>query len=266
MKYQINPVVGRDRVSTGFRTVSSFDSRSYYSGSDVRFEFGNIPVDDIANISYKLIESKKFHYGYASRTATHISSGQRLVQGQIVTNFKDPGQMRYILKALRDNAGDPVQTGKESLARQLVLNNLIGNGTTSDTDFQNLIGVSPSKANRDNLIERLRIDSATPKYEVMQAFRDALWGIPANDSALSSTPLLSDPSRQIKLDCGPDGFDIRMIFGEPDVTPKKGSSRPSQLGAVVLISGVQIMSEGLEVNETGEPLRTIYEFIARDSN
>lgn len=249
---------GRDLGSMLNRVVDSFDSRSYFSGSDCRFEINGIPVDDIAQIGYNLVEPVKFHYGYARRTRARASRGQRLVSGQIFFNFRDPSEIYYLLDTVKKNlTADSL--GQDPKARQDVLNQIAGTkGNTKRA--RELI---TSTQGFSTVADSLRTTNAKPDRAKIEEFRNAMWGVQgATDPYGSASPALNP-----RLDSVYDGFNLRIIFGEPDLqNPRSNDASGRQLGAVVLIAGVELTGESFEITETGEPVRLGYQFIAADVN
>jgi hypothetical protein len=247
--------LGRDINTALFRTVDAFDSRSYFSGSDVRFEFDGIVVEEIAGISYKLLEPVQYYYSYASRTRVKTSRGSRLVQGSILTNFKDPSQIYHLLKRIRNN-NTPDDQGIDPQSRQDVFNAIAG-GNLSIQSRDSLLGAQSEKN-----LSKIRSFEGKPNPGAIQAFRDALWGRKGAKSDLYLTE--KEATYKPRFDGGEDGFKLRMIFGEPNYQDIDQTGR--RLGAVVLISGVEIMGESIEVTENGEPVRVAYDFLAADVN
>ncbi len=252
-------IAGRDTSSMLNRVIDVQDGRTYFSGSDCRFEINGIPVDDVAQIGYNLVEPVKAHYGYARRTRARVSRGQRLVSGQIIFNFRDSSQIYYLLNKIK-NGLSVDETGQNPKSRQEVLNQIAGtNGNTSRA--RQLI--SATKGANNSVSDALRVTNAKPNKDKIEQFRDAMWGVKgATDPYASNAPELDT-----RLGSTFQGFNLRIIFGEPDFqNPRTNDTSDRQLGTVILIAGVELTGESFEVTETGEPVRMLYPFIAADVN
>jgi hypothetical protein len=295
--------IGRDISSQQGRVIDAFTWRSYYSGADVRFEFDDIPVDDVCGISWKLIEPTKFHYGYASRFRLRSSKGTRMVSGQLMMNYRDPLSFHALLQAIRQKArpGSFAATPSDIA----VLGATVGSGKITPAQAARQIAPGGRGSSLTGLTPESPATTARPDPERLRAYRDALWGTGnGNDplykdrkaamppDGLTEEEILEtqrDPDllraetqmgigllgngqditgtgRAARFRTGPDGFNIRMIFGEPGQFAYQARSDQAgrQVGAVQLLKGVEIMSSGTEISETGDPIRTVYEFVAAD--
>ena len=266
---------GRDRVSTAVRVVDGFSWRSYYSGSDVSFEFDGIPIEEIAGISYKVVEPVKFHYGYNSYTALHSSRGARMAHGTLLMNFTDPTTLYFLLNKIREGntpekilkKGVPPQLKEDTLLTSSQLASSIANKTYTTEEAQKILNTS-----WNGNPKAFSAFSNLPDKALLIRHRDSVWGV--DPKARKDNPFRIDPVKSPRYSSHPTGFSIKMIFGEPgalnalvlgnEAQPDRDARR--QVGAVRELKGVQIISEGLEITETGEPTRVLYEFVATDIN
>lgn len=260
--------VGRDRSALQYRVVDEYTWRSYYSGADVRFEIEGIPIDEVAGISYKIVEPVRPHFGYASYVRLKTSRGSRTVQGQIVFNFKDPADLYYLLDKIKTGeTPDSFIVNKPNKKDEATVNlvELIKKGQLSLEDAKKVITKTGTSTN-PNLNT---LFTNKPDVEIIDAFKNRIWGITSE----TKTEVNLGPSnsyRETRYSSKYNGFSLRMIYGEPDSNNGIYSQMPSidksrrQIGAVKLIKGVEITSEYQEISETGEPVRTIYEFVAAD--
>ena len=241
------------------RVVDVQDGRSYFSGSDCRFEIDGIPVDDIAQVGYNLVEPVKFHYGYARRTRARTSRGQRMVSGQLVFNFRDPSQIYYLLDKIKKHLTVD-GTGQNPKSRQEVLNQIAGSGGNTSRARQL---ISQTTTPNGSVSDSLRVTNSKPDRDKIEAFRDAMWGVPGATDPYA----VDNTAYQPRLESVLEGFNLRIIMGEPDfANPRSNDASGRQLGAVVLIAGVELTGESFEIAETGEPVRLVYPFIAADVN
>jgi hypothetical protein len=84
-----------------WRLVDRFDS-TYWSGKDVKVYFDNIRIREAVQVSYQVLEQIMPVYHYSDYVPTRMVQGQRLVVGEITTNFKRDGYLYSLIKALAD--------------------------------------------------------------------------------------------------------------------------------------------------------------------
>lgn len=264
---QLRTPPGRDSSALEPRVIDSFDWRSYYSGSDVRFEFDGIPIDEICGLSYRVTELVVPHYGYASYTRLGVSRGVRSVQGSILFNFRDPAQLRYLLRVIANNEGPDVASPslirRDSITQDSkAIAERVKRGDISVDEAKRLLkaGSDPGQPG-----------SGKPSKEMMEAFRASIWSKNSPVKLAEKDPYSEENRRRAPLyKSRYNGFNLRMIFGEPGSTNTVYQQIPSadetrrQTGAVRVLRGVEIASEAQEISETGEPTRLMLEFSAAD--
>lgn len=70
----------------------------YYSGSDASIYFGDVFVDELMHIEYKLREMVMPIYGYNSYRFDVAARGQRIVEGRFTIAFRESGFMFHLLE------------------------------------------------------------------------------------------------------------------------------------------------------------------------
>lgn len=70
----------------------------YYSGSDASIYFGDVFVDELMHIEYKLREMVMPIYGYNSYRFDAVARGQRIVEGRFTIAFRESGFMFHLLE------------------------------------------------------------------------------------------------------------------------------------------------------------------------
>ena len=73
----------------------------YFTGSQCAVYIGDVFVDEVTNIAFKVNQSKQPIYGYASQLFNAVAPGRVLVQGQFTVNFKESGYLFIILARLK---------------------------------------------------------------------------------------------------------------------------------------------------------------------
>lgn len=252
--------IGRD-VSSGLnRTIDEFDSRSFYSGADIRMEFDGISIPGVVALSYKVIEPVQFYYGYASYTRQKVSRGQRIIQGQLLTNFKDPTQLYYVLDKIKN--GDTLDTSTADYQSKQKVYNVLAGGADKNNILELLSG---KKA--PSFYQNSRLSQGVPDRLTVEQFRDAVWGVSEKSDLRNNQ---GAPQYNPKYNSRDGGFDLRMIFGEPGLIPELAGDMAGRavesIGAVILLSGVEIMGESLQINDTGSTIQYAYDFVAADVN
>jgi hypothetical protein len=268
-----NSAPGRDRVSSSVRVIDSFDWRSYYSSSDVRFEFDGVPVEEITSFNFRIVEPVKHHYGYNSYVRLAESRGSRMIHGSFSANFTDPIQLFYLLdKIKKGETPDSLGVGKMKATSEDIsakVKSIVAQsrkeGLSSEQVAEKISALGRSISNPA---------SSKAPIKILEAYRDSLWGVaPDKDS---KNPLSEDMIHNTKYESKRHGFNIRVIYGEPGanntIIPNQTASTVSdagvrrQVGAIRLLRGVQIMGEGQEISPTGEAIQSVYEFIAAEIN
>lgn len=70
----------------------------YYSGADASIYFGDVFVDELMHIEYKLKEMVMPIYGYNSYRFDAVARGQRIVEGRFTIAFREAGFMFRLLE------------------------------------------------------------------------------------------------------------------------------------------------------------------------
>lgn len=79
--------------------VDSAIIKRYYSVIDAEIYFGNEYVEDVADVSWQIIQNVQPLFGYNSYTYDEIARGNRLIHGSFLINFTNPNYLFAILEA-----------------------------------------------------------------------------------------------------------------------------------------------------------------------
>ena len=83
----------------------------YFCGANITVAMGSSntqDIDELAGISYNVIDSATPIYGYSSRLFDAVAPGQKLVQGSFVINVRESN---YLYKKIVDGSGDETTLG-----------------------------------------------------------------------------------------------------------------------------------------------------------
>lgn len=225
--------------------------REYFSGCDISFTLGNIPVEEIVALEYQVSQQIQPIYGYASFTYDAVMTGTRLVIGSFRINFKET----FYIKSVLDKILKPARTEMPSAT------------STQLTDGEMTL---------NQLTETIKNMNQDDIKSLAEAYERKLW--PAASSKIDKTnqTLLLDPfngydyltkdgwkSNYNKL--LRKGFDIVISFGE-QLYEIKSNPTKSESGTTKVINGVHITGCKTIYQPTGEAIYEEYTFIGKDTD
>jgi len=85
------------QIYTRSTTEYQLFPEEYFAAADVKIHFGDIWMDDITGLSFKLSEKVRPEYGYASKTFDYVLRGKRLVEGYFKIAFREAGYMYTLM-------------------------------------------------------------------------------------------------------------------------------------------------------------------------
>jgi peptidoglycan hydrolase-like protein with peptidoglycan-binding domain len=92
-----NPV---GQIYTRSTTEYQLFPEEYFSAADVKIYFGDVWMDDITGLQFKLFEKVSPVHGYASKTWDYVMRGKRFVQGYFKIAFREAGYLYTLLDHL----------------------------------------------------------------------------------------------------------------------------------------------------------------------
>lgn len=236
----------------------------YFSSADCYVYFNDVWLDELTGLTFELREVVRPIYGYSSNTWDYVARGQRYVQGQFSIAFKEAGYMWTIL----DHIG------------QLGTNVKAGIGYLLNEDK----GALPSKT-VGNILERIE-DTLDRNHGTgeeasssrMTMYEKEIWGRPfvedaeavrKQDSFFYRTRKRENFKEGVTQALFQDGFDIYINYGP---FPQYIQSKLGKIGnditfnsTVKAIRNVQITDVSQMIDATtGEPIKEVYSFIAKD--
>jgi hypothetical protein len=259
-----------------WKTTDTFNS-SYYSGLDSRIYAGDVFLDEIISLEYRMQEAVMPLFDYAAYTWNTVVHGSRRVEGSFTINFKRNGYLFELLRQLRkeSTAQDlPVQSGRLSDAFRVARN-----GSATIEQFVAL-AAGDGTAARDG--------SGRPKFDptllgqVATDFERAIWG--GSLQSTSPNPRVSTAAQELISETS-DRQPRFRVEGEWDLNIRFGSALPEgdgrkqKIGAnarlpeekdrIVIGTGSRIIRVALTnlqrlVDDSGRPCLESMTFVARD--
>lgn len=219
----------------------------HYSGANVSLYIGDILIDEITSIQYRMEQQKRPIYGYASHHWDFVARGTTIVTGNFTINFKEAAYLHIVLQHLAENSisDSPIPSSPDYDAGAKTTNPI------ARANIETLIqkGVTPDTYKALSDISRLPDD----QFEnVAEQFEDAIWG--SKGSSAERDPLAIAKSLR-----RPDlmkNFDIFLTFGNLDDPASNHTARR--------IREVELVGQSQLVEVSGEPIQEAYTFIARD--
>lgn len=92
--------ISQGQVYTKQTTEYQLFPEEYFAAADVKLYFGDIWMDDITGLSFKLSERVKPVYGYASKTWDYVMRGKRMVEGHFKIAFREAGYLYTVMDHL----------------------------------------------------------------------------------------------------------------------------------------------------------------------
>lgn len=217
----------------------------HYSGSNASLYIGDILIDEITSIQYRLEQQKRPIYGYASHHWDFVAKGTTIVTGNFTINFKEAGYLHIVLEHLAKNSisGSPIPSSPDYDAGQTTTDPI------SRANIETLIqkGVTPETYKALSDLSKL----PDAQFEDMaEKFEDAIWG--KEGSSAARDPFAEALNRPDLM----DNFDIFLTFGNLDDAASNHTARR--------IRQVELVGQSQLVEVSGEPIQEAYTFIARD--
>lgn len=153
----------------------------YYSGSDASIYFGDVFVDELMHIEYKLREMVMPIYGYNSYRFDAVARGQRIVEGRFTIAFRESGFMFHLL----EHIGQIEEKAKPTLSY------LMNSSSPSKPHW-----VAGLEENLDSLLNR----------EYGTTTSNA-----SNSGQSSSNAKASQTAKVLNLDIGMTGDDVKKV-------------------------------------------------------
>ena len=207
----------------------------YFSSSQAHIFIGNTWVEEVTGLTWRVTQTKKPVYGYASQLFDAVSAGTVLVEGAFSINYIASGYLFMILNRARTAAGTPFPRGGFMEAKF---------GKDPDEQLKlDLAGVKP-----EALSIFLSDTFATHKPEdraQLEGFTKAFWGTPSNRT--SSDTRRADDNQF-------DNINIRMLFGDPEASNFTARN----------IIGVHLLSTEQSIEIGSGALQETYSFLAKD--
>ena len=203
----------------------------YFCGANVTLNLNDIAVDDIAGISYRVMDSAKPIYGYSSRLFNAVAPGQKLVQGTFVVNYRGPNYIYDAMKRGQDLLLEPII--REVLATETSRSKIKGKSDAA----RSVKGV------QENLVQLMQDGNWE---EATDPLKFLYWGDPRTQGEapyVAQDVTLMGPAR------------IQINFG--------GLSRLTAK-ATHEIHGVFIIGEGSTIEVSEDVILEEYSFIGRD--
>jgi hypothetical protein len=257
----------------------------YFSGAQCAMYIGDVWIDEVTSLSYRVEQSRAPLYGYADTLFRDVAKGRVLVQGQFTINFKEAGYLFLVLDRYRKmmknlpsvmgiNYGGKIKGTKgtsgflsSSLQTQETIESIVNNDGVLTTFERNLQfqalaenhalaqGYSDSQilagtsANLGGYASVTRSAGGMGKAEnLFEDLEDAVWG-------KTETQLDNDTRRADDARLSP--FDIYLSFG--DFAADNNVNHTIQK-----LSDVYIVGSAKEVIIDGSPIQEAYSFMCRN--
>ena len=196
----------------------------YFCGANVVVKIEDLPIMEIAGISYEVMESKRPLYGYSSRHFDGVARGQVLIEGTMIVNYVHQDYLFHAISLAleRQKRDNPLRTGT-------------GGQVADDLRRQGIASVANDYPE-------------SPRF--IQSMRDRYWNNPAQavSSIVNSTYNAHDLAR---------GLDIQIVYGQ------QSDSRPSGRTGE-LLRGVYFKGRGKRIEIDENVIVEAYSFFARN--
>jgi len=254
----------------------------YFSGSQMFLYIGDVWIDEVTSLEYRIENTKQPIYGYASQLYDDMAAGQILVRGRFTINFKEQGYLWAVLQRYYNQGYEANFVGPPSPVGPLS-DKFLESQSKLNTDAYRRSGGMQNNSSRPVMtknataigrasIERVMQGNASPSelskfyhgmaayatsdvsnprdaaFEALaEAFEDQVWVTGDND-------VLNSQIRRVDEQLF-DGFDIYVVFGN--------YAEPKANHTVQKIIGVNINAWGKTIEINGLPIQEQYEFIAK---
>lgn len=237
-----------------FNEQKQTKEREYFSGANVKVYFGDVWVDQLADISFSLEEQVAPIYGFRSYTYDRIARGQRYVQGEFTLNFTENGYLQNILERIASGMEGSGQVSQHSNSAPYVAQG------------------APERTIQD-LLEMRSPDAYQGQID---ALKHSFWGSQVHSNLTPSpakkeqdvfyyaersgeTNPLREHGFNVLIDYSPDANN-RDFLDCLDGT-KDGKSFFQSFRTLI---GVHLMGESQVIANNGKVLQQSFRFIARD--
>lgn len=247
-------------------TRTTIYDQEYFSGSQVNLYIGDVLVDEVVFIDFRVTETKRVWYGYASQLYDAVSKGTVIVEGQLSINYKESGYLHRVLERYRKLIGQskkkllfPVKAGGARTGDQqfrLKRNNIeTQEFVDSVSDRTGKEPLTPEQQQQffqalsgfNNPDTRVNVAGALGTAEdIFERFEDKIWGDEVDDKE----------ARMITHETLND-FNIVITYGDFNRTDRVNHT-------VQEIQGIQLISQGQQVKIDGDNIIESYSFLARN--
>lgn len=221
---------------------------TYFSGCDVSIYFGDIWIDEINSLEFRLTEKKAPIYGYNSYTWDAIALGSRMVSGSFVLNFREAGYLNNVLKKY-----------SESRESAKVYLNHLNDRRPSSEEFRSTILEGKSLEELSQNFDKLSPEDQKQAAEIMQQLA---WG---GRSQIGNEASLYKEASYFKEPSGGEGFNIVVTYGAGSNIPLINSSSGVQTTFHKIV-GVHLVGVTQHISPDGAPVFEEYAFMAKDLN
>lgn len=229
---------GSKPANKGLAPGSQIYDYDHYSGANVSLYIGDILIDEITSVQYRVEQQKRPIYGYSSYNWDFVAKGTTFVQGNFTINFKESGYLYLVLKHVQENgpiAKAPKPGENTDPINRDTIEKIVHNAIPRDKKYDI---VSDLAALPDKEFE-----------DVAEAFEDQVWG----KSGRNLDPMFNvDHQRSDYM----DAFDIFITFGNIDDHASNHTVRR--------IRDIELIGQSQLVEISGEPIQEAYTFIAKD--
>jgi hypothetical protein len=240
---------GRGRIKG---TISA-PTLDYWCGAQAQIFFGDTFVDEIFAFQVETMTNRAPLYGYASRHLDTVAEGNMLVSGTFAINFI---HQNYLPITLAKIAGDRRRIGaradlaeEDRPADRLRDDSVMGRNVSAknyEITFKNL-----SKFKQQQALNQIQ----NKGNEEFAALNDSVTSEKIARLERKNDPLVRDYDMPPFQNTG--YFDIFATFRDP---AQEGTGIPT----LRRITDAVLLSQGMVVNATGEPILETYRFLARD--
>lgn len=223
-------------------------STDYFCGSQVAIFMGDIWLADISMIQYEMTQNKRPYYGYKSQKWDLVAKGTQIIQGAFALNYTHTNFLNMALAEYQRHSQTYAKDGGPNGLDKAVVDQFIQDVYNKKVELQTLEKQDPyGLPTQDDALARLDFDA---KASLLEQY---FWGV--GDTPQDSENAVIPPDNL-------PGFDILLSFGnyakERTVEDEGISSHTAKI-----LNEVTILSHGIQVAVTGEPIQEVYSFIAR---
>ena len=208
----------------------------YFSGCNVYIYFEDIFIDEIERMQFELQEQIMPLHGYNSFVFDKMLRGTRLIQGMFQINFKDSNYISSAVDAILENSED---------------------FNLSDDNLKEI-----NEENTNKLYEFADRGWTTEFKKYSQDFQKKIWG-----RSEEKNTYIRDRETYFKHQN--TSFNIRLSYGDQDQPESRWKAERNYrkklgVGTIREIQDVHLQSVSQAFDVSGEPIREIYTFMAKD--